>query len=170
MPTINPAILWNTAEEIRTCVCNTLNTEGTCGCPCRSCVIVGRPAFDDCCNGQLTVSLERLYVHGNFPAKDTQPAFCSTPLAADYLITYIRCAPVIKDDGSPPSCDELSDSALGIYTDLYVVKRALICCLQAAKRKRKFVMGESNPLTPDGACQGFEIRLTIEIEDTLSDL
>lgn len=170
MPTINPAVLWNTAEEIRNCVCNTLNAEGTCNCPCRSCVIVGRPVYDDCCEGQLTVSLERLFVHDNFPTKATTPAFCSTPLAADFVVTYIRCAPVVKDDGRAPTCDELSASALGIYTDLYVVERALICCLQAARRKRKFVMGEGSIITPAGACQGFEIRLTIEIEDTLSDL
>lgn len=170
MPTINPAVLYNTAEEIRACICNTLNTEGTCGCPCRTCVIVGTTVFDDCCEGQLTVSLQRLYVHGEFPAREIGPIFCSTPLAAEFLITYVRCAPVVKNDGTPPSCDELSASALGIYTDLYVVERGLICCLAQAKRKRKFVMGDATPVTPDGGCQGFEIRLTIEIEDTLSDL
>lgn len=170
MPTQVPALLWNTAEEIRACVCDALATEGTCGCPCRTCVIVGTPAFDDCCDGQLTVSLQRLYVHDNFPNRLQTPVFCAAPLAAEYLITYIRCAPVVKDDGRAPTCDELSASALSIYTDLYVVERALICCLQAAKRRRKFVMADASTISPQGGCQGFEISLTIEIEDTLSDL
>jgi hypothetical protein len=170
MPTINPAILWNTAEEIRACVCDTLTNEGTCGCPCRTCVIVGTPVFDDCCQGQLTVSLQRLWVHGNFPQRDSQPIFCSSPLAAEYLVTYVRCAQVVRDDGSAPTCDQLSAEALSIYTDMYVVERGLICCLAQAKRKRKFMMGDATPISPQGACTGFEIRLTIEIEDTLSDL
>lgn len=170
MPTINPAILWNTAEFLRACVCTTLTSEGSCGCPCRSCVIVGRAVFDDCCEGQLTVSLQRLYVHGNFPGREQNPIFCSSPLAAEYLITYVRCAPVIKDNLTAPTCDEISASALSLYTDLYVSERGIICCLSQAKRKRKFVMADSTLITPDGGCYGYEIRLTIEIEDTLSDL
>lgn len=170
MPTINPAVLWNTAEEIRVCICNTLTTEGTCGCPCRSCVIVGTPVFDDCCEGQLTVSLQRVFVHDNFPQRAAGPIFCTSPLAAEFLVTYVRCAPVVRDDGTAPSCDELSASALGIYTDLYVVERGLICCLSAAKRKRKFLMADATMVSPQGGCHGFEIRLTIEIEDTLSDI
>lgn len=170
MPTINPAVLWNTAEEIKTCVCNTLTAEGSCGCPCRSCVIVGQPVFDDCCEGQLTVSLQRVFVHDNFPVRAIGPVFCSTPLAAEFLITYLQCAPVVKDDGRAPSCDELSDSALKLYSDLYVVERGIICCLSQARRKRKFIMADATLITPTGGCHGFEIRLTIEIEDTLSDL
>src|SRR6266542_4242153 len=127
MPTLQtPALLFNIAEELRTCICLALEADGTCGCPCRNCVIVGTPAFDNCCpDGQLTVNLQRLFVHDNFPSRMVGPIFCSSPLAAEFVVTYITCAPTIKDDGSAPSCDELSASALNLYTDLYVVERAL---------------------------------------------
>lgn len=164
-----PALLWNTAEEIRLCVCLALNEDGSCGCPCRTCVVYGNPVFDDCCEGQLTVNFVRLYVHDNFPERASGPVFCATPLAAEYKVTYVRCAPVVKDDGSPPSCDELSDSALSMLIDAYVVYRALICCLQQARRKRKFLINDLTPISPEGGCYGFEITITIEIEDTLSD-
>lgn len=170
MHLLTPAILWNTAEELRDCICIALNDHGTCPCPCRTCVIVGQPAFDDCCEGQLTVSLERIFVHDNFPQRMSGPIFCSSPLAAEFSVTYIVCAPLVKDDGTPPSCEELSASALNLYTDLYVIYRALICCLAQSKRKRKFVMADASPITPDGGCQGFTISITIEIEDTLSDI
>lgn len=164
-----PALLWNIAEEIRVCVCNALADDGSCQCPCRTCTVWGQPVFDNCCDGQLTVDFIRLYVHDNFPQAASGPVFCATPLAAEFRITYVRCAPVVKDDGSPPTCDELSTEALGMMTDVYVVYRALICCLQAQKRNRKFVMSDATPISPEGGCQGFEIRLTIEVEDTLSD-
>lgn len=165
-----PALLFNVAEEIRECVCRALTDEGTCGCPCKNCVIIGEPANVGCCDGgQLSVSLERLYIHGNFPQPDNSPALCFSPLAADYKVTLLRCAPTVKDDGTLPSCPELSDSALSVLTDLYVVERALICCLAAAKRMRKFVMRDARTIGPSGGCVGFELSLTIEIEDTLSD-
>lgn len=168
MPVKTPALLWNTAEEIRNCICLELNAQGSCPCPCRTCIIVGTPVFDDCCEGQLTVSLQRLFPHSNFPTRLSGPVFCGVSLAAEFLITYIRCAPVVGDDGVAPSCDVLSENAIGIYSDLYIVYRALVCCLALAKRTRKFVIGDAT-LINDGGCQGFEIRVTIEIEDTLSD-
>lgn len=128
-------------------------------------MVVGDPAFDDCCEGQLTISLNRLYVHDNFPSAAAGPVFCSTPLAGDFTVTLLRCAPTVKDDGTPPTCDELSESARQILSEFYITFRAIICCLAAKKRNQKFLMRDSTTIGPDGGCVGFSIRFTAELPD-----
>lgn len=168
MPVLTPDLIWLTAEEIRQCICEALEAESECGCPCRSCTVVGPPVWDTCCpDGQLTVSLERFFLHDNFPSAATGPVFCAAPFAGDFVIQLLRCVPVVRDDGTPPSCEELSESARRIYQDLYISMRAIVCCLSVAKRQRKFVMRDARPIGPDGGCAGFEIRLTVELHDPL---
>lgn len=167
MAVLTPTLICDTAQFILDCVCAALDAESSCPCPCRACVVAGPPVWDDCCEGQLTVSLENLFVHENFPARAAGPIFCFSPLAGDFLIQLLRCAPVVRDDGTPPSCPELSDSACQIYTDLYIALRALICCLAVAKRQRKFLIRDARVVGPDGGCIGFEIRLTVELHDPL---
>lgn len=168
MPVTTPALFHTFAQQVLDCVCAALNLESDCNCPCRRAVVVGPPAWDNCCDdGQLTIHLERLYVHENFPFPASGPVFCLAPLAADYVVTLLRCAPVIKDDGTPPTSQELSDSAKQILTDMYITEQAIICCLAAKKRHQKFVMRESNTVGPDGGCVGFTIRFTTELMDPL---
>lgn len=165
MPVTTPDLLWLLAEEIKDCICIALEAEALCGCPCRTCVIVGDPVWDDCCEGQLTISVPRLFVHDNFPLTSTGPIFCASPLAGDFSITLLRCAPAVKDDGTPPTCDELSESARQILTEMYIALRALICCLAAKKRAAKFVIREAVTVGPEGGCVGFTIRFTVELPD-----
>lgn len=161
MPVTTPDLFWLLAEEIKDCLCVALEEQSDCGCPCRACVIVGPTVWDDCECGSLTIALDRVYVHGNFPTSETGPIFCSSPLAGDFTITLLRCAPTVKDDGTAPSCDEISASARQIYTDFYITLRALICCLAAKRRFAQFVVREAIPVGPDGGCVGFQIRVTI---------
>jgi hypothetical protein len=165
MPVQTSDLFWLLAEEIKDCICVALEAESTCPCPCRACVIVGDPAWDDCCEGQLTVGLNRLYVHDNFPSAAVGPIFCFSPLAGDFTVTLLRCAPTVKDDGTLPTCDELSESARQIYSELYISMRALICCLAAKKRAAKFLIRDAVTVGPDGGCVGFQIRFTVELPD-----
>lgn len=170
MAVLTPDLFWLTAEELLDCVCAALTEESECGCPCRAGVVVGAPAWDDCCEGSLNVWMERPYFHDIFPAQTSAAVVCSTPLAGEFAIQLLRCAPTIKDDGSAPTADELSESARLMYQDMYITLRALSCCLAQSKRDRLYTIRESNFVGPEGGCVGFQIRLTIQLNDPKPNL
>lgn len=170
MPVLTPDVIWLTAQEMLTCLCDALNLESECDCPCRACVIAGEPAWDDCCEGQLTVNLERLFFHDEFPNPNSQAQICGTLLAGEFKIQLLRCAPVVKDDGSAPTCPELSESARKIYQDLYISMSALACCLSKARRHRKYVISDATMVGPEGGCVGFTILVTVELHDPMPDI
>jgi hypothetical protein len=167
VPVLTPALLFDLADEVLLCVCTALEEESDCPCPCRVCVVAGPPSWDDCCEGQLTANIDRIYVHDNFPLAATGPVFCFSPLAADFSITLLRCAPAVNEDGTAPPCSALSDSARQTYTEMYIAMRAVICCLADKKRALKFIMRDSTIVGPNGGCVGFQIRFTAELPDPL---
>lgn len=168
MPVLTPDLFSLTAQEVLDCVCEALAEQSTCGCPCRACVVVGRPVWDNCCDGgQLTAFLERIYVTDGFPQADTGSILCSAPLGADFTIQLIRCVPTMTEDGTPPSCPALSDSASAIYQDMYIAYRAIICCLAAYKKYRRFSMKDGRIVGPQGGCAGFEIGFSVELIDPI---
>lgn len=167
MPVLTPDLFWLTAQELLDCVCSALDLEAECGCPCRTCVVAGTPVWDDCCEGQLTAYIERVFFHENFPSQVGEAQVCASFLAGDIVIQLLRCAPVVNDDGSPPTCAELSESARKIYQELYISMKALVCCLAEAKRHRKYLITEGRIVGPEGGCVGFEIRVTLELHDPM---
>jgi hypothetical protein len=167
VPVLTPSLLFDLAQEVLDCVCCALQEESPCPCPCQTCVIVGPPSWDDCCVGQLTVGVDRVFVHDNFPSAAAGPVFCASPLAGDFTVTLLRCAPTVNQDGTTPACAELSDSASKIYTEMYIAVRAVICCLAAKKRSLKFIMRDSTIVGPEGGCVGFQIKFTAELPDPL---
>ena len=168
MTVLTPDLFWLTGQVVLDCVCTSLTAESECGCPCRKGVVLGQPVWDSCCpDGQLTIFLDRVYVHANFPAQEAGPIFCSSPLAGEFTVQLIRCVPTVKDDGTPPTMEELSESARKIYQDMYIAYKSVICCLAASKRYRKFVMRDARTVGPQGGCAGFEIRFGIELHDPM---
>lgn len=167
MPVLTPDLIHLTAQELIDCICDALNTESECPCPCRTYVSVGRPAWDDCCEGQLVAWLDRIYFHDNFPSQVTQAQICGTFLAGEFKIQRMYCAPTVKDDGSPPTHLELTESSRRVYQDLYIAMTALVCCLAQARRHRKYVIGLGTTVGPEGGCVGWEISVTIELHDPL---
>lgn len=165
MPVLTPDLFWLTSQEILDCVCEALQAETDCGCPCRAYVSIGQPAFDDCCEGQLAVWIERVFWQDNFPNQTTQAAICSGQLAADITVQYLTCAPMIKDDGSAPTSPELSESSRQVSQSWYVGNKAIVCCLAAARRHRLYVIKDSRPIQPSGGCVGWETKLTIQLPD-----
>jgi len=167
MPVLTPDLLQLMAQDVLDCVCLALENESPCGCPCRKCVVFGPPVWDDCCSGQLTIWVERIYVAAKFPQTDGQPITCAAPLAADFVLQLIRCVPTVDDNGVAPSCEAISASAAKIYQEMYIVERALLCCLAAFKKNRAFVMKDMRPIGPQGGCAGFEVRFTVEMIDPI---
>lgn len=187
---LTPYSVHDLAEAVLGCVCAALDAavedgvEGALGCPCRACVIPGAVAWDGCdalegCGGgpgapgQLTVSVARIYPAGDrFPAMDTTVQGvrgCVPPqlTAAELVITLLRCAPVMGEDGCPPSCEELAEAARAVHVDAATVYSALWCCLPSLgpnpRRPRRFVVGAQQIIGPQGGCVGLEQRVTVAL-------
>lgn len=179
---LNPTSIYNLAEVVLACLCAELNAtahvvDGQPGCPERACVVPGVAAWDDCdgsCQGlgncgQLTVNVARIYPTSNFPAADNTVLGlrgCTPPTttAAEFVITLLRCTPTLDDQGCPPSCEAMAASAKVLYTDMAIVSNALVCRLPGTgPRGRRFVLGQSKILGPDGGCVGVEQRVTVAV-------
>lgn len=174
------------AQSLLTCVCAALDHTAVlhptlAGCPtCRVCTVPGTVVWDGCdggCSatgtGQLSVSVAGTYpsTFSTFPAEDRQvrdARVCLAPvLAVEYVITLLRCAPVADSQtGCPPSCEALSASAAQVHADLFTLHQAALCCTPQTSdvhNGRRFVMGRSRVLGPEGGCVGIEQRLTLEL-------
>jgi hypothetical protein len=171
------------AEAILGCVCAALDEaaaeiEGHPGCPCRACIVPGDVAWDGCADpctgeagGQLSVSVARLYPSSNFPdlSQEVQGTRGCTPApitAVEYVVTLLRCAPLPTEHGCPPSCDEQAAAARTVHIDAAVIMNALLCCLPGTssnRRGRKFVLGASRIVGPEGGCVGVEQRVVVAL-------
>lgn len=170
----NLDLLNDVLEEVLICACNALNLGfcdepgSQCGCPCRMFVSAGPPVQDieACCDdGQLTVHLDRIYQHDNFPAQAGGPVLCQVPLAAEIVVTLYRCFPVMNEDGSAPTGPTLDRASKDIHRDLYLLTIAVLCCLMGNGRKRKFTFNGSRIIPPNGGCVGAELRFSIELQE-----
>lgn len=154
------------ADTLLDCACEAL-AQTTCGCPNCSFVAVGTVAWDNCCDGgQLWVTVDRMFPYERFPSPATgAPVLCGTQLAADLVITVLRCAPQPDENGNAPSPEVIQVAALGIYEDMEAVMSGVLCCLSPTKKCRPFVITSHRPLGPAGGCQGSELRLTVALPD-----
>jgi hypothetical protein len=172
-------------KQVLACVCAALEdtatkVEGQPGCPdCGTCVVPGQVAFDRCedpCTGntgQLSVSLARVYpsTSTTFPTEDRTVRDlreCAPPpvTAVELVVTLLRCAPIPTEEGCPPSCEELEQAAQVLHVDAATVYSALLCCVPATgggRRGRKFVLGQSRTVGPQGGCVGIEQRVTVAL-------
>lgn len=167
---MTPDLLTVLLNQILACSCECLNTLGSCPCPCRNFISAGPPVWDmeACCSdGQLTVHIDRIYAHENFPSEQGRVNTCQTPLAAEVVVTLLRCFPGLKDDGSAPTGDEIGAASELIYQDLYVLTNCIICNLSTRGRYQKAIFRGSRILPPQGGCIGGEVKFAIELPDPL---
>lgn len=168
---------------------------GLAGCPCRACVVPGLVAADGCgegCEllpagefpGQLTTSVVRIFTtdRQSFPREQ---ALSGTPTvrsgkdcppppvtAVDLLVTLYRCAPIPTDEGCPPSCAELEEAAMQLHVDMLAIQRGVLCCYAGTdttrRHGRRYVLGSSRALGPQGGCVGVEQTLTVSLDDCIA--
>ncbi|MDX3237211.1 hypothetical protein PV392_16335 [Streptomyces sp. ME03-5709C] len=183
---LSPLAVHDLAESVLACVCAALETtaaeiEGQPGCPdCGACVVPGAAAWDRCddpcatsaTGGQLSVSVARMWPSTTFPQEDREVRGlrgCTPPpvTAVELVITLLRCAPMPDEGGCPPSCDDLAAAARTLHVDQVTVYNALLCCLPGTdatrRRGRKFVLGASRVVGPEGGCVGIEQRVTVAL-------
>lgn len=182
------------ASSLLACACTALSrlpTEvpGLAGCPCRSCVVPGLVAADGCdtnCGtlepgefpGQLTVSVIRLYSsdRAQFPrevqaVRDLRDCPMPQVTVVELAVTLFRCIPGMNNAGCPPTCEQLSASAMQLHADMLAIQQAVLCCYAATDttrpRGRRYVMGQSRPIGPSGDCIGLEQRVSVALDDCL---
>lgn len=139
------------------------------GAPDRVChVVPGEIAWDACECGQLALSSSRLFPSRTFPtsaADDPTIPNCGVSfLIADITISMTRCVPISDEEGNPPTCDALGDSALVMYEDGAAVLNATICFLNEEKdsyRIADWTLGELTYVGPQGECAGVELNVKI---------
>lgn len=168
---------------------------GLAGCPCRVGVVPATPAADGCdggCNvgpgefpGQLTVNLVRMYASDtlSFPRELASSApgggvrdlkNCQLPqvTALDLQITLFRCVPGPTDDGCPPTMAELDASALQFHADAFTIQQAVLCCYAGTdtserRNGRRYVMGQTTTIGPQGGCVGLQTRVTVALDGSM---
>lgn len=169
---MTPSLLSDLLIQFLGCACDCLNTYSSngCSCPCRNFISAGPPVWDieACCSdGQLSIHIDRIYVYENFPTEQGTVNTCQASLAADVVITLLRCFPGLHDDGSAPTADEIAVASENIYKDLYVLTNCLICNLSSRGRQQLSVFRGGRILPPQGGCIGVEVRFVIALPDPL---
>lgn len=179
------------ATDLLDCVCEALGRipaemPGLDGCPCRTCVVPGEPAADGCdegCTqlpegqypGQLTVHTRRIYVterdrFTDFRAVRLDATGCATDAitAVDLSVTLFRCIPLPTDEGCPPSCEELSGSAMQTHVDMLAILQGITCCFPGtdttSRRGRRYAIGQTRTIGPQGGCIGVQTDVTVALD------
>jgi hypothetical protein len=151
-------------------VCNTILAAASQGLVLpvnRSLITTGQIAWDDCCNGQLAVSLTRTSPTEAFPTEaitlsQYSDSFeCTPPYEiGEITVQIVRCHP---SDVNAPSPDALSKAALQTMKDANQIKRAVsaaLCSLKANVPNRFDYFVRAQPfLGPEGGCAGSELYL-----------
>lgn len=175
----NPFAAYDLAVLMRECI-EPFLAGTTSGMPDRSCVTSGEIAWDDCECGQLVVSIVDGFEAGNnFEESATSATAgrraCGPPkFVFSYLVSMLRCAPGMGENGEPPSCDELDAAARVAVEDAWAVRAGIVCCLTSAVKDRlpngtkhivDFTIGTQTFVGPNGFCQGSDVPVTITIQN-----
>jgi hypothetical protein len=169
---------------------------GLAGCPCRVGVVPGQAAADGCdggCNvqpgeypGQLTVGVARMYPSDpvafpresgtgqtNTPGggvRDNRNCALPQTTAVELVVTLFRCVPTGVEP-CPPTMVELGESAMQLHADMLAAQQGVLCCFNGtdtvSRRGRRYVMGQTVVLGPQGGCIGFELRVVVALDGTL---
>lgn len=188
---LSPLAVHEAAEALLNCVCEAVDrlpveVPSLAGCPCRVGVVPGEPAADGCdggCSvpagewpGQLTVNVVRLYASDltQFPREATADVRdlrnCALPqvTALELAVTMWRCSPGPSEDGCPPSMADLNTAAVQFHADMLAVQQGILCCYSGTdtsnRRGRRYVMGQTLTLGPQGGCVGFTTRITVALD------
>ncbi len=183
------------AQNLLDCVCAALQqlpseAPGLMGCPSGRGVVPGAQVAADGCDagceplgpdeypGQLTVHVVRIYSsdYQAFPrevaqVRDNRKCLPPQTTAVELAVTVFRCAPLPTDEGCPPTAQELSETALQQHADMLAVQAAILCCYASTDQTRldgrRYVIGQSASVGPQGGCVGFEQRVTVALDDCI---
>jgi len=150
MADYNDSPVFGAMIALQQCLCETIEARGlpsVCFCG----VVPGSTAvFDYSDEGQAWVRLSTAVPSLVFPAQDQSLRSCSAPLAYQFEVGIVRCAPMLADDGSPPSLEEQFEATRLQMADMDAIRYAIECCLPHASK----VLGTYTPYGPQGGALG----------------
>lgn len=100
-------------------------------------------AWDDCCAGQVSVSLVSLeprYERGCGPVYTV----------GRFGVEVVRCVATVDDGGRPPTVSQVMGDADRMVDDMEAVRKALLCCTDVPGVE----MERWEPVGPSGGCAG----------------
>lgn len=98
---------------------------------------------------------------------------CTMPqvTAVQLVVTMWRCSPGPDDRGCPPAMTALDATAMQLHADMLAVQQGILCCYAGTdttqRHGRRYVMGQTLTLGPQGGCVGFQTALTVALDDCL---
>lgn len=131
--------------------------------PTRQYVAIGTPALD--CE-QVVVSIDRVHGHqGPVSTEDTAALRCLVMRAVELSIWVLRCAPVLADDGTPPSVDALNASSQEIAADPATILQALLDAYKDGTLGSSWGVAflDARALTPQGGLAGWQQRVRYDL-------
>ncbi len=171
-----PDLVLPTANTILEHLCDTLEDVGYPVIDC--CVGFGTPppAQNYCAlpdpeggpdrEGMAWIQIGQAFPVATFPVAQELPSKCpNLEMAQQYNVGIYRCAPTLHDDGSGPDCEEQRAALFRQTQDAQLIRRAIRCALEVAKRR--YVLGFGTPLDPLGGCMGYTQAVTVALRDCL---
>lgn len=168
----DPGLLWAVGQELLGAAEAGLEAAGETA-PARSIVVAGtNPAWDECCPGQLTVRLARVFITGDFPNEQpprAQPGCGVGSLAGEYLVEVALCSPAADGEGNAPPAQAVDDHARRTLTHALAVLRGLMCWAASRRESDPFagsaLARSLEPIGEQGACVGYFVRVLVELAD-----
>jgi hypothetical protein len=178
----DPTLIDLIAHQVLNCVCARLDEvaaeiDDQPGCPCRLAVVAGIPPIFLCevaCieperQGQLYVSVPRIFRTSNFPIADQTDTTCKpASWAMEILITLMRCAALPDAQGNPPTTDRQSEVATIQHIDMCSIQAAVLCCMTydpVRGKKRRVAVVDQRAKGPEGTSVGSETRIIVDLND-----
>lgn len=125
-----------------------------CGVPTtRVGVVHGDLVWDECCSGYLFTRVVRTTVGTSFPQPSQDPRNCPKIPTTLVELGILRCAPVIDDNGNPPSAEEQSDFAKAMIVDKSILYNVIINH-KPSWASFPLVIENWVPLSIEGGCGG----------------
>lgn len=149
--------------ELAECLCATILAEtglGLCWCGVYP---GGTPAWEACggCAGDVCgmgyVTMDTASMYTTFGIPNTN-SHCDTLMQAGVSLGVLRCMPV-EEDGSSPSQNDMSDTAMLLFADMMAIRKAALCCYEG-----DVLLQGYEALGANGGCIGGQWRGVISLD------
>ncbi len=154
--TVNPVIPM--MAQLTECVCAHVELAGS-GPVCWCGIYPGASvSWDSCgveCDDPDTCGMAYVRPATSFPYESFPfPALddtCQAPVGFEVEIGILRCFPTAEEDGSLPSPEVITSTAIDVLQDQWALHKAIRCC---EFEEGKVVLGQWTPVGPQGGCVG----------------
>lgn len=130
----------------------------------RNLITTGQIAWDDCCDGQLAVSVTRVSPTETFPIEQVTNVLegsCSPAYdLAEITVQLVRCHPSSLNAPTPAALTAAASATLIDANQVRRLTTAVLCSLKEDVTQRlDYFVRDQLFLGPEGGCAGSELRV-----------